>query len=188
MRVERRDSMTREAREWPRRIPGRPFRNESARARGAETTLGSRSRREARRCKSPSQVPKMAEPTMKSAGDDARRGDRDGAKADVREVRARSNPEPRHAPNSVKNPGAHRHGRLRFENAQHVEKEMRPAEIHDEKNGGKDRADARRSTWRARAQIELVKNDPAQRDDRRHSAQAADKKIEREFPRSRPAV
>src|SRR6266704_4399459 len=34
----------------------------------------------------------------------------------------------------AENPGAHRHGRSMFKNAQHVEEEVRAAKIHDQKN------------------------------------------------------
>ena len=52
----------------------------------------------------------------------------------------------------AENPGAHRHGGLMFENAQHVEKKTRTAEIHDQQNWRKDRSGDGSDPHRLRAQ------------------------------------
>src|SRR5437773_6661534 len=82
----------------------------------------------------------------------------------------------------AKNPGAHRHGRSMFENAQHIKKEMRPTESHDEQNRRKNRSsDGREPHGRAR-KIDVVKNDCSACDNRRHSSDSAHEKVERNFP------
>src|SRR5207248_9732841 len=77
----------------------------------------------------------------------------------------------------AKNPGAHRHGRSMFENPQHIKKEMRPTEIHDEQNRRKDRSsDGREPHGRAR-KIDMVKNACSACDNRRHPGDSAPEEV-----------
>ena len=83
----------------------------------------------------------------------------------------------------AENPGAHRHGRSMFKNAQHVKEETRTAEIHDQQNWRKDRSgDGSDPHGRAR-KIDMMKDDRAARDHGGHSGHSAEEKIKRNFPR-----
>src|SRR6266567_4832339 len=80
------------------------------------------------------------------------------------------------------NPSAHRHGGAMLENAQHVEEEMRPAQIHDQQNRRKDdSSDGREPHGRAR-KLDMMKQDRTERDHCRHSADSAKEKVERNLP------
>src|SRR5205807_7162700 len=70
-----------------------------------------------------------------------------------------------------------------FENAQHVEEEMRTAEIHNQKNWRKNRAGHGRTPHRCACKIDLMKQDRAESDHCRHTADSAKEKVERNFPR-----
>src|SRR5439155_25097472 len=59
----------------------------------------------------------------------------------------------------AKNPGAHRHGRSMFKNAQHVEEEVRAAKIHDQKNRRKNRASYGRNPHGCTCKIDMMKDD-----------------------------
>jgi hypothetical protein len=69
-----------------------------------------------------------------------------------------------------------------FEHAQHVEEEMRTAQIHDQENwrengpgdGGEPHGCARN--------IDMMKQDRCERDHRRHPGNSAKEKVERNFP------
>src|SRR4029077_12964624 len=74
-----------------------------------------------------------------------------------------------------------RHGRAVLENAQHIEKEHGPPEVHDEENGRNDRPCSGDPKCGAH-QIELAGEYPGAGDERRHASRAADKKVERYFP------
>src|SRR5438477_7860876 len=81
----------------------------------------------------------------------------------------------------AENPSAHRHGRLMLKNAQHVEEEPRAAEVHDQQNRGEDGRDSREPHGRAN-KIEMMKQNCSARDHRRHTANAADEKVQSNFP------
>ena len=82
----------------------------------------------------------------------------------------------------AENPGAHRHGRSMFENAQHVEEEMRTAEIHDQQNWRKDRAGDGRDPHGGARKIDMMKENGAARDHGDIPAMPAEEKVERNFP------
>src|SRR2546430_12382460 len=69
-----------------------------------------------------------------------------------------------------------------FENAQHVEKEMRATEIHDQKNWRKNRAGDGRNPHGCACQIDMMKQNCAERDHCRHAADSAKEKVEWNFP------
>src|SRR5260370_28400494 len=82
----------------------------------------------------------------------------------------------------TENPGAHRHGRSMFENAQHVEEEVRATKIHDQQNRREDRPSKGREPHRRARKLDMVKNNGAARDHCRHPGHPAHEKIERNFP------
>ncbi len=69
-----------------------------------------------------------------------------------------------------------------FENAQHVEKETRSTEIHDQKNWRKNRAGDGRNPHGCACQIDMMKQNCAERDHCRHAADSAKEKVEWNFP------
>src|SRR5438477_7346649 len=79
-------------------------------------------------------------------------------------------------------PRAHRHGGAMFENAQHVEEEMRTTKIHDQKNWRKDRAGDGRNPHGCARKIDMMKQHPAERNRCRRPADATKEEVERNFP------
>src|SRR5438105_11298123 len=79
------------------------------------------------------------------------------------------------------NPSAHRHGRLMLENAQHVEEEPRTAEVHNQQERGEDGRDSREPHGRAN-KVEMMKQNRGTCDYCRHTANAADEKVQSNFP------
>src|SRR5437764_7956802 len=69
-----------------------------------------------------------------------------------------------------------------FENPQHVEEEMRTPEVHDQKNWRKDGAGDRGNPHRCAGNLDLMKQDCAERDHCRHPADATKEKVERHLP------
>src|SRR5437588_4514765 len=83
----------------------------------------------------------------------------------------------------AQNPRAHRHRRSVFEDAQHVEEEMRPTEIHDQQNWRKDCSTDGCDPHSPACKIDMVIDNRSACDYGRHSGHAAEEKVERNLPR-----
>src|SRR5438270_10304743 len=83
----------------------------------------------------------------------------------------------------AQNPRAHRHRRSVFEDAQHVEEETRPTEIHDQQNWRKDCSTDGCDPHRPARKIDMMTDNRSACHYGRHSGHAAEEKVERNLPR-----
>src|SRR5438132_10366549 len=80
------------------------------------------------------------------------------------------------------NPRPHRHGGAMFEDAQHIKEETRTSQIHDQQKRREDRAGDGREPHGCAREVDMMKQDRAKRDYRRHPGNSAEEKIERNLP------